>query len=98
MKRKNEPFLFEGMTEPEIPVITAPEENGATDYMEKADRMAFDIMETLDCLFARNVTVSRYDEGQKRVKKIITEALHEKVSNPVNTHGRSLVVVHNNNE
>jgi len=89
--RNYEPFLFEGMTD-EIPG-SAP--MPATAYMDPVEALSFAIMEELDLLLKKNITIEQYDVAQKSIKKILSEALVEKSPRVVGSNGRPLLLVRN---
>lgn len=86
--KNDDPFLFEDMTEP----IT-PSPMPATAYMDPAESLAFSIMEDLDLLLKKEVTIEQYDAAQKRVKKLILEALGEKSPGTLGPNGLPLLIV-----
>lgn len=85
----NDPFLFDELAD-DVVVETEPE---APDYRSPIERALLDIMEEVDTLFRANVTVDQYDDAQRRVKKILTEAFCEKKPNPCGHSGRALLLV-----
>ena len=86
-----DPYLFDDLADalplPERPVYTTP-----------IEQATFDIMELVDSFFRSSVTVEEYDEVQRNVKKILTEAFDEKkpVSSPA--HGSPLLVVRHDSQ
>ena len=80
-----DPFLFPNMTEP-APHVTPDL------YITKAEKVAFEVMEAVDEFFLKELTIPMYDEAEKRVKKIILEALREKSPDPVGSTGKPFLL------
>jgi len=89
MNRENEPFLFEGMTDEKLGSASMP----ATAYMDPVEALSFAIMEELDLLLKKNITIEQYDTAQRSVKKILSEALCEKTPGTLGPNGRPLLIV-----
>lgn len=88
----NDPFLFEELDDlADDPALAPPVVQVYTSPIEQA---TFDIMELVDAYFRASVTVEEYDEAQKKVKKILTEAFDEKGKE---TAKRALIVHPENN-
>ena len=66
-----DPYLFDDLADA-LPVTPA------TVYTNPIEQATFDIMELVDGFFRASVTVEEYDEVQRNVKKILTEAFDEK--------------------
>jgi len=82
----DDPYLFDDLAD----ALPPPPEVVYTTPIEQA---TFDIMELVDSFFRAAVTVEEYDEVQRNVKKILTEAFDEKKPAPPPAHGSPLLVV-----
>lgn len=71
------PFLFDDLPPP-APTVESDAEFSVTPgypFATDAERIACEIMGTLDCLIPDTVTDARYDAAQERVKQIIIREL-----------------------
>lgn len=86
------PYLFDELAEAPQGDLDAPCVQ-ATSYMSPQETLAFDIMEALDLLFKKEITIEQYDAAQTHVKKMISEALGEKDPDTLGNNGLPLLVV-----
>lgn len=70
----DDPFLFEELDD----LADALPDTSPVVYTSPIEQATFDIMELVDTYFRASVTVEEYDEAQKKVKKILTEAFDVK--------------------
>ena len=83
----SEPFLFDELEDD--PALAPPAVQVYTSPIEQA---TFDIMEAVDAYFRASITVEEYDEAQKKVKKILTEAFDESPERKTAPCSRALLV------
>lgn len=87
----SDPYLFDDLSDA-LPATPRPV------YTTPIEQATFDIMELVDGFFRAAVTVEEYDEVQRKVKSILSEAFDEKKPVSPPAHGSPLLVVRHDSQ